>query len=249
MRKAVLAVWTIIISLSAVVGEVPARYFFPFAADVAHVSGRVIGDNGKPVAGAFVAIAYAGGYSLADGESDVDGKFDITFAGPIRKTLYLFTCVSVTRPHEDGILIGIPFDRVLWGDRDFAGIPFDMGGALTFDVGDVPLQYHFNDVHVRLTRNRRKLSDSEWQRLWVRLKDERGRIVWQESFAPTVTDKTDIDSSEMRILLPEGKWSFEFQRYVYGETAPSPRILGKTPGFVIRRNGETTELCVELSDF
>ncbi|MBK8812061.1 MAG: carboxypeptidase regulatory-like domain-containing protein [Acidobacteria bacterium] len=219
------------------------------AAEVATVCGRVVGEDGKPVVGAGVVIAYEGGHYLASAKSGDNGRFEITFPGPIRRRLYLYSGVDAVRDHEDEFLVDAPFGGALWGEKKFAGIPFDMGERLTYDAGDISLQYWFNDVHVRLTRNRRKLVVAEWERLWVVLKDQRGRKIHEQSFAPSITPQADINSSEMRIMLPEGDWSFDFKRYVYGKLRPSTMILGQTRTFSIRRHAETVELCVELSDF
>lgn len=219
--------------------------------EVAEITGRVIDEQGRPVAGAYVSIRYSLG-GIGSAKSAEDGQFIVIFRGPVLETMYLYTSVEPIRDHEDESLIAPPFQFVGRGlpeNKDFPGKQFFTGNNLKFDVGDVPIMYRFNDVHVRLTRGRRKLTVREWERLYVRLRDRRGRIVYEQSFAPRIEPQANVESSEMRIMLPEGEWSFDFQKYIYGDGQPYPKVLGRTPKFTIRGDSETTELCTELLDF
>lgn len=217
--------------------------------NITTLTGRVVGTNGEPVCGADVNIGRFGGFPLASGESGENGRFRITFAGPIQESLFLYTSVSKPRTHIDAFLIYPPYMNVFKMDQFYVGKRIDIGKSETFDVGDVPVQYWFGDVHVKLALRRRNLTASDWEKLWVRLLDKKGRLVYQESFAPSIESNADVESSEMRIMLPEGEWSFEFQKYVYSRNALYPKILGKTPKFVIARDKETPQLAVELSPF
>ncbi len=214
------------------------------------VSGRVVDASGSPLAGVDVNVAERGGFQVgATSTTTKDGKFEIPFPEPRERILYLYSSAVREFPHGHGYLISPPFPYLFSADKYFEGMPVTFGNANAIDVGDILVRYWFNHIHVKLTRAGRRLSESEWLRLWIRLKDRNGRIVYESSIAPVLGNEVDLDSSELRILLPEGEWSFDFQKYIYGLNQEFPEILGKTPSFVITRNTESPEIRVALAPF
>ena len=182
------------------------------------VKGRVVGDDGRPVAGAQVIIwpserrrenpgrAYDEMVEVWGTESDGSFRVEGTaLSFPERWTLY------VTSPAPPGAdpLVTPPFllqKSVL--DRHFAFPRFVVRKG-EVDVGDVKVRLHHGLLNVRLlTRDGAPAftEADDWPPVRLRVRDSEGRVVMEGGLSERAFGKS---GSSFAVSLPNGKWRLE----------------------------------------
>ncbi|HEY0378629.1 MAG TPA: ankyrin repeat domain-containing protein [Pyrinomonadaceae bacterium] len=171
------------------------------------VTGRVVDEKGKPVAGALVGLrvpdpqspdAY---YSSISGK---DGRFasSETAAHPVDKATFY-----VSAPPSDSFVpVDLMFGRLSYLDSSFGGRTVNFNGKERVDLGDVRVQAHYHKVRIRLLdANGSPLASdaSFWRHVLLRVRDARGDVVLEGGVIEPAMRK---DESAIVIALPAGTW-------------------------------------------
>lgn len=218
---------------------------------VYQISGRVVDEQGHPVEGVEVSISpfYDRSSTVFDlleetTVTDGRGRFSISKRFSAETPLFLYTASSSTGDY----LISPPFSFSNARDKRLLGKRLNLRENKEIELGDIPVQFHFGDVKLKVTNNRRALDESDWKELWVVLRNDRGVVLYQQSIGPTIKQpEIDIANSTALYALPEGRWRIEFRSFDDDEVPPAigRRSLGATQLFEIRRN-EVVNLTVDL---
>lgn len=211
------------------------------------VRGRVIDDMGNPLSKANVRLIGLVVYGVYENYlTDKDGRFSIIDENKKGNSLYLYVSGG---SHVGRTLIDPPFEGVNKINQYFVGQQIKFGKEKVIDVGDIKVQFWFADVNIRFRIDGKNLSRQQWESLWMVLKDDQNRTVWEETVGPEITEKTkvDLEKSEIKLSLPEGKWKIEFQKYDWETGKISPEIIGETPYFVIDKKSETETVDVLIN--
>jgi hypothetical protein len=170
------------------------------------VTGRVIDEQGQPVAGAYVVVdAGPGGDIVVYTEADSKGKFRFeqrVNLAKVERTLY------VTSPRFPAASDPVrpPFDMLRHSANDpYAGQKIVIKKNGEIDVGDVRLQVYYGLIDLELRSSKGlPLTPAEkrkWRRPWLRLRNEQGDFILDSSFPRNMPD--------LRVALPEGTWRLE----------------------------------------
>lgn len=232
-----------LITMGTVYGQPPSRAY--------QISGRVVDAKGRPVEGAEVCISkfYPRSSRVFDlleesTVTDARGVFSISKPSGAGETLYVYT--SLSAPGE--YLISPPFSFANARDRRLLGKLFVIREKSEIELGDIPVQFHFGDVRLKVTNNGRSLTEADWKKLWIVLSNDRRVVLYQQSIGPVIKQpEIDIPASTANYALPEGKYRIEFRTFDEEKVplAIGKRALGATHLFTIRRN-QTIDLTVDL---
>lgn len=207
------------------------------------IKGRVLGDDGKPMANRgvlfFPRFAKLGGVLSWD-DLNENGEFLTRKKAPKGGTWDLYIIDTIPGSVNTFSFIEPPFSSYLGRyDKNFLGYPVEFGSKKVIDLGDVRVKFRYGDVNLRFLINGRKLSKSEWETLWVAVNHKSGRRVGEISIGPDAlrSNKVDLEKSELKLSLPEGTWQVALMRfddlavniYSKGITAAS------SPYFTIRK--------------
>lgn len=199
------------------------------------IKGRVIDENNQPLPNVFIDIISLIVYGTYETyQTDADGRFSVIKRVKKGNTLYLYVSGGKITGRT---LIDAPFQNLNKFNQHFVGQPIIFGEETVIDVGDVKVQFWFADVNIRFRHNQKNLSRKQWESLWMVLKDENGKSVWEETVGPTLKKEVDLTKSEIKLAFPEGKWKLEFQKFDWktAEVVDST-VIGETPYFVIDKN-------------
>ncbi len=224
-------------------GQAPGRVY--------QISGRVVDVSGRPVEGAEVTVSpfYDRSSKVFDlleesTVTDANGRFSISKRIGAGARLYLYTALSATGEY----LISPPFSFSNARDRRLLGKLFVTRERSEIELRDVPVQFHFGDVRLKVTNNGRSLTEADWKKLWIVLSNDRRVVLYQQSIGPVIKQpEIDIPASTANYALPEGTYRIEFRTFDEAKVplAIGRRALGATQLFTIRRN-QTLDLTVDL---
>lgn len=213
------------------------------------VIGKVLDDNGKPVKDAPV-IVYPNSpicNYITYARTDENGYFEEKVSVKKGETWYLYTSETSRLSKSEKELFFIPFCVNKTNDK-YLGKPIIFGNEKIIDVGNVNVQFWFGAVYPKLKIKDENLTKEQWLQIWIRLLDEEGTVVAEESVAPTVKDdEIDVKNSLLKLSLPEGKWKLEFQKFDYDQNKIYPEIIGETPYFTIDKNKKPEEIEVKIT--
>ncbi len=227
---------------------------FVFPQDTEYtVIGRVVDEKKQPLAKTDVRLAPI--YNLKWKNSDLinisnttdqEGRFLIIKKIKKGDTWYLYVSDG---SNTGRIFINPPFYFVNNINKNFLGKPITFADKKIIDVGDVNVQFWFADISIRFQNKGKNLSKVKWESLWCRIKDNKGKIVWEESIGPTINNDIDLQKSIIKLSLPEGKWKLEFQKFDYDKNKIYPKIIGQTPYFMIDKDKypETIDVLTQCS--
>jgi hypothetical protein len=170
------------------------------------VSGRVIDEQGRPVAGAYVVVdAGPGGDVVVYTEADSKGKFRFeqrVSLAKLERTMY------VTSPRFPAASDPVrpPFDMLRHSVNErYAGEKIIIKKNGELDVGDVRLQVYYGLIDLELHSSKglplTSAEKKKWRRPWLRVRNEKGDFILDSSFPR--------DTSDLRVALPEGTWRLE----------------------------------------
>lgn len=222
-----------------------------FGQAVVRVTGRVVDEAGEPIEGADVYLApiYDPSWKLDDliVESVVtgnDGRFTIAKTASPKQQLYLYVSRGGGLCRE---MVTPPFYLINNFDKRLIGRRLIFGDAGSIDVGDVNVQFWYATVEIGIRSKGRALTENQWRSLWVRVRNDQGRVLEGESVGPVIQgDEIDLKTSTFRICLPEGRWSVDFQSFDQRTGKPGRRIIGRSGTIVIRRD-KTAEAKISLN--
>ncbi len=220
-----------------------------FGQAVVRVTGRVVDDDGKPVAGADVRVSTATSFLASNVLTDRDGTFSIDSSETPNKPQFLFVSDSKYWPVRCGLDLAEnpPYLRLRMYDRRFRGLPIKFSGGTALDVGDVKVQNWFAPVEVKIDERGKSLSEDKWLKLWLRYRDLRGHVLMERSIAPTIEkSEIDVERSTIKICLPEGSWIIDLLTYDYDTNKIGTRPIGRSGTIVIRRD-KTAEAKISLN--
>lgn len=213
------------------------------------VVGRVIDENGKPKFDTSVIVFPKTKFchTFERSWTDNDGKFEGIVRAKKGETYYLYVSSVLENAKGHKSLISTPFQCSNLNSDKFLGKPITFGDETVIDVGNINVQFWFGAVYPKLTIKGKKLTEKQWQQIWIRLLDEQGRVVAEESIAPTIKDdEVDLKKSLMKLSFPEGKWKLEFQKFDYDQVKIYPEIIGETPYFTIDKNKKPEVIEVKI---
>lgn len=216
-----------------------------------HVSGRVVDAHGQPIKGVDVFVSpYFSSSSKAfdlieeSTVTDADGRFSISIKAMIGSLQHLYTSV----PSEGDDLISSPFSFLSERDKRLLGKRLKLGTNKIVDMGDVPVQFYYGDLKLKITNFGKYLTETDWKKLWIVLYNNRNIILYEQSIGPTIKKpEIDISTSTAFYSLPEGKYRVEFRSFD-DDKVPlkiGSRALGSTQLFEIVRS-ETVNLAIDL---
>lgn len=206
------------------------------------LSGRIVDDAGRPIrAGIFFGPLYnnwkAFDLNIDVSATDESGKFRLFETAETGSTYYLFASAG----NKHGLRpLTFPFAGLSKLDSTFLGTPVKLGTQKKIDLGAVPVRFWFEDIVLEIRKKGELLKRSDWEELWCRVKNDKGKVLAGSSLGPIRENEIDISQSVLRMSLPEGKWRIEFQQFDYGTNKIFPKVLGRTPYFTIRRRQPLT---------
>lgn len=214
------------------------------------LKGRVIDENGQPISGAKVRVSPIKYIMEEKGLTDEGGVFSLRKSAKKGDIFYLYVSEHSKYTKYEWTMIDPPFFYVNVKNKRFFGKPIKFGDEKVIDVGDVNVQFWFGTVYMKFQINGRNLTENEWKFVWCRLKDEKGRLLWEQSIGPRVEDnQVDLQKSILKLSLPEGNWKLEFQKYDYDKNKIYPKIIGQTRYFTIDKDKypETIDVLTQCS--
>ena len=174
------------------------------------VRGRVLDDSNKPVAHAMIVLDDS--HQVFFSESDAEGRFlrEANCWRPVNKRI-----LFVTSPFVLGAIVPIDPPDYYFAKLGsaFSGQPIMLKKNEVLDVGDVHIQVYYSRVAVKF-QNRAGAplfpENVDWRLVWLRVCDERGRIVEETSMSINQLENyVRLSESVIPMYLPEGKWYLE----------------------------------------
>jgi|GEM_PF-1697958 len=208
------------------------------------VRGRVVDQNGQPVAHAIVVVD-AGlpktwedfTYSV---ESDENGRFlfqepEATTDPHLTRLLY----VTGPVPQKSHSPIMPPFNRIpRLTESRFASRPIRIKKNGEVNVGDVSIQvsYRVVDLHLQDVNGHPLITNEKgWKYVWLRIRNQQHKIVTYGSFSESdIENSVSLVNSSARIALPEGTWVIEASL----REDKGPWLTSATPIHIDRSNKE-----------
>ena len=181
------------------------------------ITGRVVDENGKPIAGALVGLRVPEPQSpdvFGNTITDKDGRFTSleTASRPADKALFYISAP----PADAYVPVDFMFGRLSYLDSSFAGQTVNFDGKEEVDLGDVRVQAHYSKVLIRVldAKGAPLAPDaSAWQHIMIRVRDSRGDVVQEGGIIEAAKRK---DESAIVVALPEGTW--ELAATVFGDS-------------------------------
>lgn len=99
---------------------------------------------------------------------------------------------------------------------------------------------------MKVLGNGKNLTRERWSGLFYYLADRHGKIVGGSSLEPGHGKLVDLDSSEIRLMLPVGRWRLELHQYDENTDTILPKILASTPFFEVRESTAQLNLRLQL---
>lgn len=172
------------------------------------ITGRVVDEDGKPIAGALVGLRVPDPWSPDAFRISIvekDGRFrafDSSRATTDRATFWV--SAPVTDAHAP---IDFMFGRLSHLDPVFNGQTVLFNGKQQVDLGDVRVQARYRNFTIRiLDRTGSPLAPGtkDWDNLRLLIRDARGGDVAHEGHVAVTARRKD--KSSIVIALPEGAW-------------------------------------------
>ena len=206
------------------------------------ITGRVVDENRLPVIGASIMLESANGTHLSTTEtSDKSGRFSIVRSGEFGKLVYLFVSHYRNEADNSRTPIFAPFEGLNRFDRRFLGRPFYPAND-SVELGDVPVQFWFSTLRIRVTKNGNKLTNDDWDGLWYQLVNHQNKFLYGASpFGNENHPWVDVNASTISFSLPEGKWKLDFYKRVDVPGFNYSRILASS-GYFIHKHEQTVSL-------
>jgi Carboxypeptidase regulatory-like domain len=200
------------------------------------ITGRVVDENRRPVAGAQIMLESANGTHLSTTEtSDESGRFSVSRSSQFGKLLYLFVSHDKNRLDNSLTPIFSPFEGLNRYDRRFLGKPFYPAND-SVDLGEVPVQFWFSTVQLKVTKNGNELTKDDWDGLWYQLLNHRNKFLYGASpFSNEIHPWVDINTSTISFSLPEGNWKIDFYKRAEVPGFNYSRILASSGHFSHRQ--------------
>jgi len=203
------------------------------------IKGRVVDNRGRPLSDAGVCVepvipATAFDRFVECVGSTGDGTFRIKkirneITDGRNQELYIYFGTS-DRTLEN---IAPPFYGLQRYDKKFRGVPLTFGRESLIELGSVKVQFWYGQVNLDFSRYKAStgLETLDWNRLYLRIKDEHGHTAYESSFShEDIYEKPyiDRDHNMLKLSVPEGRWKVE--------VVWKGRVRGRTPFFDVRRS-------------
>jgi hypothetical protein len=202
------------------------------------VRGRIVDSRGRPAPRALIFLDPLKGDDQVFGyAANPDGTFSIkdstTVWRPIQRVY-----VTGTIPDNSVELLSPPFSLLpRLSDPVFAGLKIIVKENSEVNIGDVPIQVRYFRVVLQLQNRHHEpllASSTQWQHVWLRLLDSRGRFIVSGNLSHVnIRKAVDIARSSVALALPDGSWRIQIS--ATGEKGPWLR-----PAALIRVNKSTT---------
>jgi len=181
------------------------------------ITGRVVDEKGRPVAGALVGLRVPDPQSPDAYRSTITGKdgrfmsFDSARRPVDEATFY------VSAPPADALVpVDFMFGRLSHLGSSFAGQKVRFDGKERVDLGDVRVQAHYGKVSIRLldAKGEPFAPDAGVRRhMLIRVRDARGDVVQEGGVIEPAMRKAE---SAIVVALPAGTW--ELAVAVFGDS-------------------------------
>ena len=178
------------------------------------IRGRIVGTNGRPIAGATIFLDPLRGSDQAFGSrSDESGNFHLEETTRVhRRQRRLF--VAAPRPPGTVELIAPPFNLLpRFTERRFAGAPVTVRANANIDLGEVPVQIRYGIVDVQINNSDREPSlatAEQWRHLYFRLRNKTNRVVTDTTLSQSdILRAVNLSKRTVAIALIEGTWWVE----------------------------------------
>ena len=181
------------------------------------ITGRVVDEDGKPVAGAFVGLRVPNPQSpdlFSANLAGKDGRF--TASDSARLPADKATFYVSAPPRDAHVPLDYMFGRFAYLDASLGGQTVNFDGKRQVDVGDVRVQARYHKVSIRLLDSKGEplAPDADaWQHLMLRVRDARGDVVHEGGVAEAGKRKAE---SAIVVALPAGTW--ELAATVFGDS-------------------------------
>lgn len=209
------------------------------------VTGRVVDEKGRPVAGALVGLRVPDPQSpdlFTTNVTGTEGRF--TAGDSARRPVDEATLYVSAPPADAHVPVDFMFGRLKHLGAPFAGQTVRFGGGRRVDAGDVRVQAKYHKVSIRLLDSKGEplAPDADaWNHILLRVRDTRGDVMDEGGVTQAARRK---DESSIVVALPPGTW--ELAATVFGDSyswspLDAPIAL---PGAA----GETVRVSVKLAD-
>lgn len=174
------------------------------------VSGRVVDDQNHPVADARIVLDDQ--HQVFFFASEADGTFLLeSHCGPDPTQRILFIASGLDIGAIDPI--SPPDYRNLELGPAFGGQPVVLTSNQELELGDIRVQTYYSKVTIEVRAASGKPffnPRTNWGRVWLRVRDGRGRVVAETSISDANSEELKGPSSKIPMYLPEGNWRIEF---------------------------------------
>lgn len=209
------------------------------------ITGRVVDEKGRPVAGALVGLRVPDPQSPDLFTTNITGK-DGRFmaADSARRPVEEATFYVSAPPADAHVPVDFMFGRIKHLGARFAGQNVRFDGKRQVNLGDVRVQAEYHKVSIRLLDSKGEplAPDADaWNHILLRVRDARGDIMDEGGGTEAARRK---DESSIVVALPQGTW--ELAATVFGDSYSwSPLDAPITlPG----ATGELVRASVKLAD-
>ncbi|HUR97665.1 MAG TPA: hypothetical protein VMZ26_06295, partial [Pyrinomonadaceae bacterium] len=144
------------------------------------IRGKLVDDNGQPAPSLDVYIfpiieRFSFELLIEPILTNGDGEFTATEQTVPGDRAYLYTSSTIPGSRNEYAPLRPPFVQYNGVDKRFLGLPVEFGNQPLIDLGPVKIGFWYGDANLKFLSNGKPLSRAAWEKVWLRLIDDRGR--------------------------------------------------------------------------